>query len=179
MSFISLILFNRYYITYIFLKLLCQLYQLKHIQTLLIHSFHFLYIICIISFDIYYIDYLHYLILYQLCWLIHSNWNKWYNAYNWYNRTYILHSMLQFAFNPIGLHYILRDQHEAHKLTNYILHPSPEPSLQSPGAPGKRLLMLWGMVPVSPTGTRGSFPRILSTRELVSCSRARKGPWNR
>ncbi len=60
---------------------------------------------------------------------------------------------------------------------DYILHPSPEPSRQSPGAPGKRLLMRWGMVPVSPTGTRGSFPRMISTRELISCSRARKGPW--
>jgi hypothetical protein len=49
----------------------------------------------------------------------------------------MLHSMLQCAFNPICLHYISRDQHEAHKLTNYILNPSPEPSRQSPGAPGK------------------------------------------
>ncbi len=45
--------------------------------------------------------------------------------------------MLQCAFNPIGLHYISRDQHKAHELTNHILHPSPEPSRQSPGAPGK------------------------------------------
>ncbi len=53
--------------------------------------------------------------------------------------------MLQCAFNPIGLHYISRDQHEAHELTNHILHPSPEPSRRSPGAPGKRLRMLCGM----------------------------------
>ncbi len=48
------------------------------------------------------------------------------------------HSMLQCAFNPIGLHYISRDQPKAHELTNHILHPSPEPFLRSPGAPEKK-----------------------------------------
>ena len=40
------------------------------------------------------------------------------------------HSILQCAFNPTGLPYILQDQPKAHELTNHILHPSPEPSRQ-------------------------------------------------
>jgi hypothetical protein len=36
-----------------------------------------------------------------------------------------------------GFHYISRDQPKAHKLTNHILHPSPDPSRRSPGAPEK------------------------------------------
>ncbi len=48
------------------------------------------------------------------------------------------HSMLQCAFNPIGFHYILRDQPKANKLTNHILHPSPETSRWSPGAPREK-----------------------------------------
>ncbi len=91
------------------------------------------------------------------------------------------HSLLRYAFNPIGLDYISLDQPKAHELTNHILHPSPEPSRRSPGAPGKRLLMLCWMVPVSPTGTTGTFPRKLSTRrrkELISCSQAWKGLGN-
>ncbi len=74
--------------------------------------------------------------------------------------TITLHK-LHCAFNPIGLHYILQDQPKAHEVTNHILHPSPEPSLLSPGALVKRLCMLCGMVPVSQTGITGSFPKIL------------------
>ncbi len=100
MFFVLLISFDLYYITYIFLELLCQLYQLKHTKTLLIHLFHFRYIICIISFDIYYIDYLHYLI-YINSLSIHSNCNKWYNAQNWYNRTYYMsHSHVAMCLQP-------------------------------------------------------------------------------
>ena len=37
---------------------------------------------------------------------------------------------------PAPLHYILQDHPHAHKLTNHILYPSPDPCLLSPGAPG-------------------------------------------
>ena len=69
------------------------------------------------------------------------------------------------AINPplASIHYISRDQPNAHELTNHIPHPSPAPGLRSPGAPGnlKKLRRWYGMVPVSPTGTTASFPRIL------------------
>ena len=110
------------------------------------------------------------------------DWNNWYNSHNWYNKAAVLHSMLQCAFNPIGFHYISRDQPKAHELTNHILHPSPEPSRRSPGAPAKRLRRRCGMVPVSPTGTTGSFPKILSigmTYRIGFLCRACIGPWNR
>jgi hypothetical protein len=50
-----------------------------------------------------------------------------------------------------------------HELTNHILHPWPASSRRSPGAPEKVLciIMRCGIVPVSPTGTIGSLPRIL------------------
>ncbi len=72
-------------------------------------------------------------------------------------------TVLSTAF--VDFHYISRDHPNAHELTNYILHPSPEPARRSPGrpgAPGKRLRRRYGMVPVSPTGTTCSFPRIHS-----------------
>ncbi len=64
---------------------------------------------------------------------------------------------------PSQFHYISRDHPNAHELTNHILvrHPSPEPGLLSPGAPGKWWRRWCGIVPVSPTGTTGSFPRTL------------------
>ena len=62
---------------------------------------------------------------------------------------------------PSQFHYISRDHPNAHELTNHIRHPSPEPGLRSPGAPGKWWRRWCGIVPVSPTGTTGSFPRIL------------------
>ena len=62
--------------------------------------------------------------------------------------------------NPPSIHYISRDHPNAHELTNHIPHPSPAPGLRSPGAPGKTLRRWYGMVPVSPTGTTASFPRI-------------------
>ncbi len=71
-------------------------------------------------------------------------------------------NVLSHPFGPIGVYYISRDQPKAHEFTNHILHPSPEPSLLSLGAPSKRLHRRCGMVPVSQTGTTGSFPRILS-----------------
>ncbi len=146
------------------MKLLWQLYILKHSNALLTHLFHFQCIVCIISFVVYYIHWYHYIILYQFYWFIHSNWNNWYNPHNWHDTMKMLHSILQCAFNPICLHYLLRDQPKAHELTNHILHPSNEPSWRSPSAPGKRLCMLCsGTVQVSPTGTTGSFPRIFST----------------
>ena len=62
---------------------------------------------------------------------------------------------------PAPLHYISRDHPNAHELTNHIRHPSPEPGLRSPGAPETWLRWWCGIVPVSPTGTTGSLPRIL------------------
>ena len=58
------------------------------------------------------------------------------------------------------IYYRSRDHPNAHELTNHIRHPSPAPGLRSPGAPEKALRMLCGIVPVSPTGTKGSLPRI-------------------
>ena len=44
---------------------------------------------------------------------------------------------------PSQFRYISRDQPNAHELTNHILHPSPEPGLQSPGALGKVVQVVW------------------------------------
>ncbi len=63
----------------------------------------------------------------------------------------------------LKIHYMSSDHPKAHKLTNHILHPSPAPCLRSPGTPENvlRRSRWYGMVPVSPTGTQGSLPRIL------------------
>ena len=40
------------------------------------------------------------------------------------------HTMLQCPFNPIGVHYISRDQPKPHELTNHILHrPGTHPAV--------------------------------------------------
>ena len=65
------------------------------------------------------------------------------------------------ALQSCEIYYMSRDHPNAHEWTNHILHPSPAPGLRSPGAPEKVLRMRCGIVPVSPTGTTGSLPRIL------------------
>ncbi len=72
-----------------------------------------------------------------------------------------LHVARKTLRQPSLFHYSSRDQPIAHELTNHIRHPSPEPGMWSPGAPGKWWRRWCGIVPVSPTGTTGSFPRIL------------------
>ncbi len=72
-----------------------------------------------------------------------------------------LHVAQQTRRRPSQFHYISLDHPNAHELTNHILHPSPEPGLLSPGATGKWWHRWCGIVPVSPTGTTCSFPRIL------------------
>jgi hypothetical protein len=64
------------------------------------------------------------------------------------------------ALESREIYYMSRDHPNAHELTNHIRHPSPAPGLRSPGAPEKALRILCGIVPVSPTGTKGSLPRI-------------------
>ena len=71
-----------------------------------------------------------------------------------------LHAALRALQSPV-IYYRSLDHPNAHELTNHIRHPSPAPCLRSPGAPGKVLRMRCGIVPVSPTGTKGSLPRIL------------------
>ncbi len=71
------------------------------------------------------------------------------------------HVARQTRRRPSQFHYISRDHPNSHELTNHILHPSPEPGLWSPGSPGKWWRRWCGIVLVSPTGTTGSFPRIL------------------
>lgn len=59
--------------------------------------------------------------------------------------------------------YILDDQLIAHGLTYHHLHPSPLSGCESHDAPGKSAdspRMLCGKVPVSPTGAKGSFPKM-------------------
>ncbi len=59
-----------------------------------------------------------------------------------------------------------RDQLKAHVLIYHHLLPSPAPSLVSNAVPTKPAAccrMQYGIVPVSPIGTTGSFPRIDST----------------
>ncbi len=72
-----------------------------------------------------------------------------------------LHVARQTRRRRSQIHYISRDHPNAHKLTNHIRHPSPEPCLMSPDAPGLWWRTWCGIVPVSPNGTTGSFPRIL------------------
>jgi len=72
-----------------------------------------------------------------------------------------LHVARQTLKPPAPLHYISWDHPNAHELTNHIRHPSPEPSLRSPGAQEKWLRRWCGIVPGSPSGTTGSLPRIL------------------
>ena len=64
------------------------------------------------------------------------------------------------ALQSREIYYRSRDHPNAHELTNHIRHPSPAPGLRSPGAPEKALRILCGIVPVSPTGTKESLPRI-------------------
>ena len=64
------------------------------------------------------------------------------------------------ALESREIYYMSRDHPNAHELTNHIRHPSPAPGLRSPGAPEKALRILCGIVQVSPTGTKGSLPRI-------------------
>mmetsp|Transcript_55961 Transcript_55961/g.117092 ORF Transcript_55961/g.117092 Transcript_55961/m.117092 type:complete len:94 (-) Transcript_55961:893-1174(-) len=59
-----------------------------------------------------------------------------------------------------------RDQLKAQVLMYHHRLPSPAPSLVSKAAPTKSAAccrMEYGIVPVSPTGTTGSFPRMDST----------------
>ena len=59
-----------------------------------------------------------------------------------------------------------RDQLKAHVLMYHHRLPSPAPSLVSKAAPTKSAAccrMEYGIVPVSPTGTTGSLPRMDST----------------
>ena len=74
-----------------------------------------------------------------------------------------LHVARQTRRQPSQFHYISWDQPNPLELTNHIRHPSPETGLRSPGAPGKWWRRWCGIasVFVSPTGTTGSFPRIL------------------
>jgi hypothetical protein len=65
------------------------------------------------------------------------------------------------ALQSREIYYRSHDHPNAHELTNHILHPSPAPGQRSPGAPGKVLRMRCGIVPVSPTDTTKSLPRIL------------------
>ena len=67
-------------------------------------------------------------------------------------------SLLLRALESREIYYMSRDHPNAHELTNHIRHPSPAPGLRSPGAPEKASLC--GIVPVSPTGTKESLPRI-------------------
>jgi hypothetical protein len=65
------------------------------------------------------------------------------------------------------LHFSLRsrDQPKTHVLTSHHQLPSPAPSLVSNAAPTKSSACCrkeYGIVPVSPTGTTGSFPRMYS-----------------
>jgi hypothetical protein len=71
-----------------------------------------------------------------------------------------LHAASRAVQSP-EIYYRSLDHPNAHELTIHIRHPSSAPGLRSPGAPGKVLRMRCGTVPVSPTGTTGSLPRIL------------------
>lgn len=63
--------------------------------------------------------------------------------------------------------YYIRDaQVMAHELTYHHLHPSPLPGSESHDAPGNSAdspRIRYGKVPVSPTGTKGSFPKMCVT----------------
>ncbi len=67
-----------------------------------------------------------------------------------YSHGIFLHVAHQTLELPAPLHYISRDHPKAHELTNHIRHPSPEPGLLSPGAPGKWLRRRFqvGIVPM-------------------------------
>jgi hypothetical protein len=68
------------------------------------------------------------------------------------------------AWGACRIPYIWEDQVMAHELTYYHLHPSPLQDSESHDAPGYSAdsqRMLCGKVPVSPTGTKGSYARYI------------------
>jgi len=94
--------------------------------------------------------------------VLHMQSRRWHGPNMGMHRGRMQHiSMRCRALRPVKIHYMSRDQPKAHELTNHILHPSPAPIRRSPGAPENVLRRWYGMVPVSPTGTTGSLPRIL------------------
>ena len=83
------------------------------------------------------------------------------------NQWVILHNLCVWVDHLIA--HMSRDQPRAHEFTKYIGLPSPAPSLVSARArlwlyralPDRvAVRYLWGMVPVSPARTTGSFPKI-------------------
>ena len=84
----------------------------------------------------------------------------------WYvlRRRYAVYVCIKITYTCI---YISRYMHVYAQIYIHILtfritdDPTPAPCLLSPGAPGKTLRRWYAMVPVSPTGTTASFPRIL------------------
>ncbi len=87
-----------------------------------------------------------------------------------------LHVTRQTRRQPSQLHYISRDQPNAHELTNHIRHPSPEPGLQSPGTPESGGAGGVGLSPchqlVHPAALPGYSELVLRT-ESDFCGRAR------
>ena len=71
------------------------------------------------------------------------------------------------ALQSREIYYMSWDHPNAHELTNHIRYPLPALGLRSPGALAKALRMRWGIVPVSPTGTTGSLPRLHGNDVLV------------
>ena len=152
----------------------------------LLFALFLLHTIITINFNvIYYITYLFQGILFQLLYFVPIMALKPINPYFslldhlfYFRLLYTLHvsisikpiiyiiSLISYYFNQIEISVIIAiiDIIVGNVLSHPLafLHPSPEPTLRSPGAPSKRLCRRCGMVPVSPTGTTGSFPRILS-----------------
>jgi hypothetical protein len=86
-----------------------------------------------------------------------------------------LHVAQQTRRQPSQFHYISRDHPNAHELTNYIRHPSPEPILRSPG-PWKVVVQVVWDCPrhqlVQPAVSPGYSESVLRT-ESDFCCRAR------
>ena len=121
-----------------------------------------MFIISLIFISSYYLNYFYFIVLYQL-FQLNTIISIFYSIvlYHLFFSYVTSCRTPEQCLQPPCINHISRDHPNAHELTNHIPHPSPAPGLRSPGAPGKTLRRWYRMVPVSPTGTTASFPRIL------------------
>ena len=146
-----------------------------HILCIFLHIFNYVHFFCIFL-HIFNCIFLHLCLIAYICILIHLIYTVHISAYNaslLHISCIFMHTLYCIFLHICSVHhqayifcrdtrYIRDAQVIAHELTYHHLHPSPLPGSESQDAPGYSAdspRMLCGKVPVSPTGTKGSFPR--------------------